>query len=486
MMWMAAATALLSSFAPLARSQASGGTDAKQTYKAGLVTLCSTDTFVRIAGVNESPIPVTIGLTEKSSDGKSTKQLDGDSSDELLAIYPITIPPGSKNVVTWDLPIPAHLKGRTRNGEDKAKHGSWATERWLDENGLDYKGTGGAAEPNGSTCVPPVGTTTTTSTTTTTTVPVTTSTSTTVSQPDPQPVSIVPASLYSTSNSQLASRAGDGDTTTEFVTQMLDSSPPTWAWLNADLGENVPLARIDWMWSMVGAADQFRIDVSVDGITWSTVATPGEAPVGGWNSLRLNQPVRIVRFSFHNPNHDPQLGHLAEVRFFAASGFIATDHPTVLSAAEITSRAEVSVRPPTGSALSAGRYKAKRSARSSNSPEASSRLTLDGKVDTAWQTSMAVPPRTGWTAYDLGETVALGEIRWKFATIGFADKFVLQSSPDGVHWSTFAKAGNAASTNTWVSLTTTVKTRYIRFLFSNPNKDANVGYLSEVRFYAQK
>ena len=99
---------------------------------------------------------------------------------------------------------------------------------------------------------------------------------------------------------------------------------------------------------------------------------------------------------------------------------------------------------------------------------------------------MAVPPRTGWTAYDLGDAVALGEIRWKFATIGFADRFVVQSSPDGVHWSTFAKAGNAASANTWVSLTTTVTTRYIRFLFSNPNKDANVGYLSEVRFYAQK
>lgn len=485
---MAAATAVLSSIAPLAQTQASGGSDSKQTYKAGLVTLCSTDTFVRIAGVNESPIPVTIGLTEKLSDGKPTNQLDGDSSDELLAIYPITIPPASKNVVTWDLPIPAHLKGRTRTGEDKAKHGSWTTERWIDENGLDYKGTGGAAQPNGSTCAQPVGTTTTTSTTTTTTVPVTTSTSTstTVSKPDPQPVRISPASLYSTSNSRLASRAGDGDTTTEFVTQMLDLSPPTWAWLNADLGENVPLVRIDWMWSMVGAADQFRIDVSIDGVTWSTVATPGEAPVGGWNSLQLNQQVRLVRFSFHNPNHDPQLGHLAEVRFFAASGFVATDHPTVLSAAEITSRAEVSVRPPTGSALSGGRYKAKRSARSSNSPESSSRLTLDGKVDTAWQTSMAVPPRTGWTAYDLGDTVALGEIRWKFSEIGFADKFVLQSSPDGVHWSTFAKAGNAASPNTWVSLTTTVKTRYIRFLFSNPNKDANVGYLSEVRFYAQK
>ncbi len=246
------------------------------------------------------------------------------------------------------------------------------------------------------------------------------------------------------------------------------------------------MVRIDWMWSAPGAADEFRIDVSIDGVSWTTVAKPGEAPVGGWNSLQLNQKVRIVRFSFHNPQHDPQLGHLAEVRFFAANGFVAGDQPQVLSAAEITSRAEVSVRPPTGASMSGGRYKVKRSSRSSNSPAASSHLTLDGKIASAWQTAMIVPPRTGWTAYDLGDTVALGRIRWKFSAIGFADKFVLQSSPDGVHWTTFAKASNARTANAWVSLNTSVKTRYVRFLFSNPNKDANIGYLSEVRFYAAK
>ncbi len=353
--------------------------------------------------------------------------LDGDISDELRALYPLTIPANSKASVTWDLPIPAHIKGRATSGSDKAKHGAWTTERWLDENGLTYKGPGGSAEPNGATCPTSATTSSTTTTTTTTTaVPVTTSTSTTTTstststtKPEAQPVQIRPASLYSTSNSQVAARAGDGDPATEFVTQMLDSSAPTWAWLNADLGEDVPLVRIDWMWSAPGAADEFRIDVSIDGVSWTTVAKPGETPVGGWNSLQMNQKVRIVRFSFHNPQHDPQLGHLAEVRFFAANGFVAGDHPQVLSAEEITSRAEVSVRPPTGASMSGDRYKVKRSSRSSNSPAASSHLTLDGKVATAWQTAMVVPPRSGWTAYDLGDTVALGRIRWKFSTIGY-------------------------------------------------------------------
>ncbi len=213
-----------------------------------MTTLCSTDAFVRVAGLNESPLAVTINSTEKSSEGSTVNLLDGDISDELRALYPITIPANSKASVTWDLPIPAHLNGRARSAEDKARHGSWTTERWLDENGLTYKGAGGSAEPNGATC--PTTTTststTTTTTTTTTTVPATTSTTSTT-KPETQPVQIRPASLYSTSNSQLAARAGDGDPATEFVTQMLDSSPPTWAWLNADLGEDRPVGthRLD-------------------------------------------------------------------------------------------------------------------------------------------------------------------------------------------------------------------------------------------------
>ena len=309
------------------------------------------------------------------------------------------------------------------------------------------------------------------------------STSTTSPNPSRPLVQINPVSLYSTGNSQLARRVADGDVSTEFVTQMAPSSPPTWAWVNADLGEVVPLVRIDWMWAAAGAADQFRIDVSADGAKWTTVATPTDAPVGAWNSLSLDGKAQLVRFAFQNPNHDPQLGHLAEVRFFAGADFVPAAQPTSLNNAEVISRAEVLPRPAVGATLKGRRYTVKGSARSSNSPEGSSRLALDGKADTAWRTAMSVPPRTAWTAYDLGDSVVLGELRWQFSKIDFADQFVVQSSPDGVHWTTFAKASNAPAANTWVSLTAHVKTRFVRFLFSNPNKDVDVGYLSEVRFY---
>jgi hypothetical protein len=311
-----------------------------------------------------------------------------------------------------------------------------------------------------------------------------TSSTTTTTSPHKSPVQISPVSLYSTGNSQLAGRAADGDTTTEFVTQMIASSPPSWAWLNADLGEGVPLVRIEWLWSAPSPADQFRIDVSTDGIAWTTVATPKAAPQGKWSTLQLDATAQIVRFAFQNPHHDPQLGHLAEVRFFARADFVRSDQPRAISTAEIISRAEASPKAAAGATLKGQRYTVKGSARSSNSPEGSSRLPLDGKIDTAWQTAMSVPPRTGWAAYDLGDSVTLGELRWEFSQIGFADQFVVQSSPDGVHWTTFAKGSNALSANTWVTVTTSVKTRFVRFLFSNPNNDANIGYLSEVRFYA--
>ena len=60
----------------------------------------SSGTFVRVAGLNESPLAVTIASTEKSSDGTSVNLLDGDISDELRALYPISIPANSKNATS--------------------------------------------------------------------------------------------------------------------------------------------------------------------------------------------------------------------------------------------------------------------------------------------------------------------------------------------------------------------------------------------------
>ena len=77
----------------------------------------------------------------------------------------------------------------------------------------------------------------------------------------------------------------------------------------------------------------------------------------------------------------------------------------------------------------------------------------------------------------------IGRVRWKFSKLGFADRFVIQTAPDGIHWTTIGTGGNASKTNSWVTLTTSVQARYVRFLFTNPNGDAQLGYLSEVRIF---
>jgi hypothetical protein len=495
-LWLTAATAVATVAVPIAQTQAASD----KTYGAGLITLCSTDAYIRVAGVNESPLAVTI-TAQETGKGTTVELLGPNSSDELRAVFPLVIPANSDGAVTWELRLPAHLNGAVRTGNDKNVHGSWLPKQWIDENGLSYKGTSGNTGSNGKTCAAAPTTTSTTSTstststTTTTTTPKaapttttsttsTSSTSTTTSTaPVPSLVQVKPTALYSTSNSQVAALAGDGDPATEFVTQMNASAVPTWAWLNADLGESVPLARIDWVWSAASAADRFQIQTSTNGVSWTTVAQPTEAPVGRWNSVQVTQQARIVRFRFNNPNNDAQLGHLAEVRFFANAGFVPTAAPSVLVAAEITSRAEVAPTAATGIVMNGLRFKVRRSMRSSNSPTNSAHLTVDGATTTAWSTAMTVAPITGWTAYDLGGTAAIGEIRWKFSKIGFADKFVIQSSPDGIHWTTFAKGSNASAADKWVKLTTNTTTRYVRLLFSNPNKDPNIGFLSEVRFY---
>ena len=133
---------------------------------------------------------------------------------------------------------------------------------------------------------------------------------------------------------------------------------------------------------------------------------------------------------------------------------------------------------------SAGSVQANRlSARSSNSPVNSSRLPLAGKNSTAWRTSMTVAPGSGWTAYDLGEPVPLGEIRWKFSEIGFADAFRVQVSDDATKWKTVATRTNAPAANSWQSTEVEVTARFVRFFFYNPNQDPDLGFLSEVRFY---
>jgi hypothetical protein len=289
-------------------------------------------------------------------------------------------------------------------------------------------------------------------------------------------------SWSTTGNSHLSARADDGDPTTEFVTQMLDWAPPTWAWLKADLGGNVPLTRIEWMWSQASSADAFTVEVSAGQGKWITIAQPGDAPVGQWTGVTLERETRFVRFAWRNPNGDSQLGHLAEVRFLARPGFVADGKGMTPQPSDLVGASDSAVAERSAPAAKGDHWVVKRSTRSSNSPDKSSRLPLDGKPDTAWQTALSVAPRTGWASYDLGDVVDIPAIKWKFSQVGGADRFLVQTSVDGKKWSSISEQTNAAAVDTWVQLDANLQTRFVRFFFTNPNSDANIGFLSEVRF----
>ena len=61
-----------------------------------------------------------------------------------------------------------------------------------------------------------------------------------------------------------------------------------------------------------------------------------------------------------------------------------------------------------------------------------------------------------------------------------AGAFTIQISTNKSSWTTIATKGNATA-GTWQTLAWSGKTRYIRFSFSNPNKDKVLGYLAEVK-----
>jgi hypothetical protein len=113
----------------------------------------------------------------------------------------------------------------------------------------------------------------------------------------------------------------------------------------------------------------------------------------------------------------------------------------------------------------------------------SANRAADGDPATSWVTGTSKPPKTAFARFEIGSLqspVEIGEIRWKFTRIGFADRFRIQVSDDGQAWTTLATRRNAPKAGAWQSLTTSASGRYVRFLFTNPNDDPRLGYLSEV------
>lgn len=114
-----------------------------------------------------------------------------------------------------------------------------------------------------------------------------------------------------TSGSNSSALAYDNNTGTAWIT---NATTPTYAYVYFDLGSTKSIGSVQWMWLKGGLADSWRIEVSADGVNWTLVANRGNQKSGVYTTQTVGRQARYVRFYFNNPNRDPQIGSVAEVK----------------------------------------------------------------------------------------------------------------------------------------------------------------------------
>jgi hypothetical protein len=194
-----------------------------------------------------------------------------------------------------------------------------------------------------------------------------------------------------------------------------------------------------------------------------------------WSDQPTDVNARYVRLYARNRRGIPQVGFVAEVQIFV----------TDPNGEPVGGSDNLDIPGDGPDITPSGRYRPVGSRRSSNSPDQSSRLALDGDRATAWATSMSVAPSSGWVGYDLGGSVPIGRIRWMFDRVDRADSYRVQVSDDLRTWTTVTQHVAPPSPGAWIEVAPDDLTaRFVRWYFTNPHGDANLGGLSEVRFYA--
>ncbi|MGH2531056.1 MAG: discoidin domain-containing protein [Thermomicrobiales bacterium] len=137
----------------------------------------------------------------------------------------------------------------------------------------------------------------------------------TLSTTGPSPQMLIVASRVSAGNAP--TRTYDGSLNTSWA--VVRTEPVPVSYIQFDLGRSIDFTSIRWIFRVSGSADQYRIRVSNDGKTWSTIAFRYNPPALKWHGLPVALNARYIRFYMDNPYREHSLGYLAEVRFIAGS-----------------------------------------------------------------------------------------------------------------------------------------------------------------------
>jgi uncharacterized protein YkwD len=109
----------------------------------------------------------------------------------------------------------------------------------------------------------------------------------------------------------------------------------------------------------------------------------------------------------------------------------------------------------------------------------SSALAYDNRTDTAWVTD-PTRPSYAYIYFDLGSTKYVGSVQWMWLTGGLADAWRIEVSTNGSSWTLVANRGNQRA-GVFTTQTVGQQARFVRFYFTNPNRDAQLGSVAEVR-----
>ena len=256
------------------------------------------------------------------------------------------------------------------------------------------------------------------------------------------------------------SRIRDGKLNTSWYTT--GAEYPASGFVYVDLGHETDIREVGWVFSKSSGAPLLEIQISNDKRSWQTIGTAGNAPADEWQRLSVVATGRYVRWLVTNTTGARQIGYIAEVEI-RQGGIGNAPIPTP------TAEPTVTAHELPGSGGSAGATWTGR--------------IRDGKLDTAWYTTGAPQPASGFVYIDLGSEQAIGGIEWVFSQSGGAPYLEVQTSSDKNVWTTVATGGNAAA-GQWQHADVAVTARYVRWLIVNTTGVEQIGYIAEVRVLA--
>jgi len=207
-----------------------------------------------------------------------------------------------------------------------------------------------------------------------------------------------PVTASSTENAGTpATAAVDGDAGTRWSSQFSDPQ-----WIRVDLGATAAIDQVVLNWE-TAYATSYRIEVSADGSTWTTIysTTTGR---GGVEQLAITGTGRYVRL--YGTSRATGWGYsLWEFQVYGTSGSTGTG--TLIS----------EFKPVAASSWEGG-----------NAPAAA----LDGRTTTRWSSQFSDPQ---WIRVDLGGTAAITSVvlNWEAA---YATSYRIEVSADGSTWTT--------------------------------------------------